>query len=494
MATRAPGIAPEDEDLFSGGVARSTVRGLATQMTGTLGLNLLALARGVLLRRWFLPAELGLLETAQLPLRITLRLSQLGTRQAVIRSGGRHREVMASALSLDFLVTSVAYVALLVGAPLLARFFHNPVLTPWIRLLAITAYTTTLALPAAAWDRRMRFGISKLPRAAGTVATIAVSAAGAFILGLGAKSLLWGALAGFAVEHAAIWILAPYRPRPAWNRRDVRRLVAFSGPLLASAVAGYIVFEADDLMVRYFRDEAALALYRAAFEWPYYLTTMVAMTSGVLYPAMTRLEKDAGRRRAFLRANRYVAMVTIPAGVALATFAGPLVLFLYGPSWAPSVPLLRLFALAFTARVSTGYAWHLLPMARGDTAPLMRVSAGSAALTLALGLPLISRLGAEGGALVNVAVALAWALPARMWVLRRELGSLALVADIPRPLIAAAAAASAVILVLGEAGGLAALAWRVALYALGYVAVLRLLVPGLVGEARDVVAMARTQE
>lgn len=126
-----------------------TLRGTLVQVVSSLGLSGLSLVQGVLFARWFLPSQLGMYESATLVVRVAGLFSQLGTRQALIREGERFRRALASALVFDGLVSSLSYVALLVGAPWIASQLGNEQLTFWIRLLAITSYSTTLALPAA---------------------------------------------------------------------------------------------------------------------------------------------------------------------------------------------------------------------------------------------------------------------------------------------------------------------------------------------------------
>ncbi len=482
-------IVEEPEFLARQPLTGRTLRGTAVQVATTFGLSAFGLLRGVLFARWFVPAELGVYESAALMVRLAGLFSQLGTRQAVIREGTRFRRLLASALVFDGLVSSFSYLVLLIGAPWVARWLHNPELTFWIRLLAITIYSSTLALPAAQWDRAMRFGISKLPRALGTLATIGATA----VLrhgGFGTESLLWGALVGFAIEHAMIWLLVPYRPRPGWEAQDVQRLAAFTLPLVLNAVLNYVVFEGDDLLVRAFHNDATLALYQRAFEWPYYLTNVVAMTSAVLYPALCRVAGEPSRvRRAFGQSNRYIGLVTLPAGVGLAAFAAPLVRLLYGEAWLTCVPWMMVFALAFALRTATGYNWHLLPMSRGDTRSVARVGAGSAVLTVALGLPLISRYGGLGGAVTNALVLVLWALPARFWVVRTELGSLDFLRDLGPPLVAAAGASA--VAFLPEARDWPTLGGQLSLFVLTYVLLLLAFRPGLVAEARTMIESMR---
>ncbi len=479
----------EPEPFERGPLTGRTLRSTAVQVATTFGLSGLGLLRGVLFARWFVPAELGVYESAALMVRLAGLLSQLGTRQALIRESARFRRLIASALVFDGLVSSVSYLVLLVGAPLIARALHNPQLAWWIRLLGITIYSSTLALPSAQWDRLMRFGIGKLPRALGTLVTVGATAA-LRRQGLGTESLLWGALVGFAVEHLVIWILVPYRPRPGWDTGDARALAAFTLPLVLNAVLNYVVFEGDDVMVRAFHDDAALALYQRAFEWPFYLTNMVAMTSAVLYPALCRLVDEPARiQRAFGLSNRYIAIVTLPAGFALAAFARPLVRLLYGEAWLACVPWMVVFAIAFALRVATGYNWHLLPMSRGDTRSVARVGLGSAVLTVALGWPLIGRYGGLGGAATNVLVLVLWALPARFWVIRSELGSLGFLKDLGAPVLAASAATT--VSLLPQPTDWLTFLTQLALFGAVYLATLLALQPRLFTEAQGMIKAVR---
>jgi O-antigen/teichoic acid export membrane protein len=261
-----------------------------------------------------------------------------------------------------------------------------------------------------------------------------------------------------------------------------------------------VVFEGDDIMVRTFGTDRDLALYTAAFEWPFYLTTLVAMTSAVLYPALLEAGEAGRRGRAFLRANRLIAAATVPVGVALVAFAPSLVGTLYGDDWAAAVPMLQVFAFAFTIRVATGYNWHLLPMSRGDNRQLLFITTVSAALTLAIGLPLISRWGGMGGAITNAIVALAWAIPTRTILIRREVGTLSFLGDLTRPLVASLVAAGVGLVVLrvfgawaqggGRSGALLGLGAALAVFGAVYASVLGLVDRRLVTEGRELAALA----
>ncbi|MCB9176138.1 MAG: oligosaccharide flippase family protein [Caldilineae bacterium] len=479
-----PPILPAEAEPGQRSLTTRTLRGVLTQVGATFGLNSLAMLRDIAFANWFTPAQYGLLDSTEIVTGFSVRFAQLGARQAVIRAGEQWRAVMRSALGLGLSLTTLIYLAMAMAAPLAARWLQNPELTLWIRWLGLTLYSSTLSLPEAAWDRQLRFGLPKLPRALGTLASVAVTAGLHFGAAQGAESLLWGAVAGFAAEHLAIWAIAPYRPLPAIEREHARAVLAFSLPLMLSGLAGYVAFEADDLMVRYFYDDATLAIYRRAFAWPFYLTKLVGITSGVLFPALVLAEGAGRRARGFVRSNRYIALLTLPAGIGMALFADPLVRQVLSEQWLPAIPLLRVFALAFTIRVSTGNNWHLLPLSRGETRPVLAISGVSAILTLALGIPLISRYGGWGGAWVNVLVAFGWALPARLVYLRRELGSLDFLRELGPPGLAAGLAALPIWWLLPPAASLLALLVQAGAYLAAYALLLRLLQPGLAAELR----------
>jgi O-antigen/teichoic acid export membrane protein len=290
------------------------------------------------------------------------------------------------------------------------------------------------------------------------------------ILHLGLWSLLVGRLSGFTANYASIWILAQQRPRMALSRVTAIKLYSFGWPVLVSGIANYLVIQGDSLAVSYFCGPERLAYYTLAFSMPFYLREFSDILSSSLLPAYSYLRESRELTiAAFLQTNRFLQLLILPCSVALVTFAGPVITFVYGPKWLASIPLLRLLALAFTVQMSCGYTWGILCLAWGKVKYLMAVKLWLVLFFFVAALPLIRHYGTMGGACYTLAAAVLTVGIVRFFILYKELGNAKFLTDSLAPLAASGAAALVFTPIAGRyIAGLISFAFAVLAYFLAY--------------------------
>ena len=116
--------------------------------------------------------------------------------------------------------------------------------------------------------------------------------------------------------------------------------------MLGGSVLNYFGDNSDYLIMGRFWPPVAFGQYYFAFErarQPFYL--IISQVGGVVYPAFSRVQHDLDRiRRAYLRGTRLLWLATFPAYVLLIGLAEPLVPWVFGQQWRPSVPAFQAFA------------------------------------------------------------------------------------------------------------------------------------------------------
>jgi len=474
-------------------LTQRTVRGLVVQVSTSLGLKLLTIAKTFVFARLFAPEDFGIFATASMVVSFVLLFGKLGIRQAIIRHKEDPRRLMDTALTLSLLIGFLFFTTIFLIAPFAANLFNSSDLTLYVRFLSYSAFGATLTLPAALWDREMRFGISKLPSLAALVGNFTVTVVSAKVLHLATWSLFWGGLAGFVANTVAVWALAPYRPRPKLDLSLARQLYSFGWPLLISSILGFIVWQGDDLMVRYFWGDEELGYYTVAFYMPMYLTEIVGMVSSVLFPAFSKVQDSTDKLEyAFSMSNKYLAIISVPIGMGMCVFAPQIIHYLYTDKWVPAIPVLRVFAIAFMFRVATGYNWTLLPISRGRTKVIMYANLLGTIIMFSMGLCFIKRYGPLGGAMVNLANVLTTTMAFRYYVIKRELGDLSYLKQVWKPIVSGVVSAMIIAMVLSQVTAtLIIFATLVILYLLIYVVILWLLEGNLlVSEARRLYKVA----
>jgi PST family polysaccharide transporter len=434
---------------MSGSLTEKTVRGVITQVSLSMGLKLLAMIKIFVFARIFAPEDFGIFATAGLVVSFVMLFGEMGMNQAIIRHKEDSRKLMDTAFTMNVLVAFLFFAAIFALAPVAAKIFDNSDLVLFIRFLSYSAFGAALTLPSVMWDREMRFGISKLPTLFSLIATFIVTIVAAVVYNLGTWSLFFGGFAGFIANMATIWAIAPYKPHPRFDLSQAKQLYSFGWPLLISSILGFIVWQGDDLMVRYFWGDAELGYYTIAFYMPMYLTQIVNMVSAVLLPAFSKVQDSKEQLEyAFTMSNKYLAIICVPIGMGMCVFAPQIIHYLYSDKWMPAIPLLRLFAIAFTFRVAFAYNWNILYLSKGKTREIMYGTVGLALLTILFAPYLIYKFGPFGGALFNVLAIIIWMIPVRLYFIKKIFRKLIFLKDIFKILLSAILSSGIIIYII----------------------------------------------
>ena len=458
---------------------------------GTVASRLLWLVALAVLARLLAPRDFGLLAFALVYILYVETVADLGTGAALIYWPERREEAAQVTFVSNALAGLAWCVITLLAAPWIADFFNNPSGVPILRALALSFPLKFLgATHDALCQKEMRFRLRLVPEVA-MAAGKALTAVGLALAGFGVWSLVWSQLAGLAAWTVSLWLVVPWRPwRPNWRWPShlARPMLAYGRGIVAFNLLAAIAHHADLVIVGRVLGATALGLYQMAYKVPE-MTVIVSvwMVSKVLFPAFSRAHAAGEEVGAlYVTALRWIGLLAVPASLGLALVAEPLVLTLFGERWRGSIPILQVLALYTGLRALGAHAGDVLK-ATGRPGLLAAIAVIRAALMVPL-LLLAARSGpvAVASTMAAVtAVTVLWNVAAVCRLTR--LSPRALLAALRPSLLAGAGMAAALLawLRLAPAGeGPLALAAAVALGAAAYLLLLRLLEPGLFGEAR----------
>jgi PST family polysaccharide transporter len=292
------------------------------------------------------PAAYGLLAMAAVVTGMLETIRDLGLGQALIRE----REISDELLSTIFWINIVQGGAISVLVALAAYptsfFFHEPLIVPILRVLAIAFFLGAVSVvPTAMLTRAMEFRklaiIQTIAGVSGTCSAIGIALAGGQVW-----SLVSGSIAIAAVTAIGVWIAHPIHIRFEIRHQDIGRFLSFRANLSGFHVLNYFSRNTDNLLVGRFLGPSALGFYQMGYTlMTYPLQNLALMVSQVVYPAISSFHDDHARfRTAYVRSSSLIALITVPLMLGLMITAVPFVRVFFGDRWLPVAGLLAVFA------------------------------------------------------------------------------------------------------------------------------------------------------
>jgi lipopolysaccharide exporter len=325
----------------SGGDWTSRTRsGIVWSNAAFLGARIFSSVSILILARLLSPEEFGVVAAITVFIAILEMISDIGMRATVIyeqEEAASRRIHVAFTINLGLtLLLSAACVLL---APYIADFFRVGDQTDLFRLAALNPLFKGIGnIHDALLMRSMDFKRRTIPEVVQAAVRGAVSIPLAFA-GFGATGLLVGFISGTFAWTVVQWRLSDYRPRVALDGAIARSMVGYGIGASLVDVQAAIATRVDLIAIGRVLGERALGLYTVAFRLPELLIEAVAWNTGtVAFAALSRKRhEDAGGLADATRSLiRYQSLYAIPAGAILAVLASPLIVTLFGSTWAPA--------------------------------------------------------------------------------------------------------------------------------------------------------------
>lgn len=325
----------------------------------------LRIAGVVVMARLVSPEDYGLyLMATSFTLLLTM-FDDLGLAKATVQRS----EINAAQISTLFWVNAAVGILLsllaVAAAPLLAWFYNEPRLLPVTMAMGIPFILSGLsAQHGALLQRQMRFmtleSIALVAQLAGAV--VMYSSAW---LGAAYWALVLNTIVIRFVGAVLTWWVSGWRPGLPRRGTGVRGMLAFGGHLSGFNFVNYFHRNLDNILLGSYWGPQALGFYSKAYgllRQP--LSQIGAPTSAVLVPALSRLQGDPVRYRAyFIKAMKAVVFLAMPMVVFTFVEARELIVVLLGRRWLPVVPLFMALApaaLLGIAQIFSGWLYQSL--------------------------------------------------------------------------------------------------------------------------------------
>jgi PST family polysaccharide transporter len=324
-----------------------TVSGILWMILGSGGQTVFQFVLFIVLARQLGPQAFGLVGIAAVFIELSGALGRAGLTEVVIQQKALHDDEASTAFWSSLGIGGAFTVALFAASGPMEAAFAAPGLQPVMQLLSLTCL---LFAGGAVYEGMLRreFGFKAL--AARNVTATLVSGVVALVMaltGFGVYSLVAQRLIYMAWLLVAMVYATRWWPKMIWKRRVAGRQLAGGSTLALASVLGSGNQRIIDLIVGYVLGATALGYLRISWRALDLLQELsIRPITAVTLTSLSRLQDDRPAFvRAYLRLVQMTSVFAYPMFLGAAIVAPELVALMFGPQWAPSVPLMQILTL-----------------------------------------------------------------------------------------------------------------------------------------------------
>ena len=303
----------------------------------------------LVIARFVSPAEYGFIAMIAIFMAISQTFVDSGFGNALIQKKDRSDIDFSTVFYFNIILSLLLYTALYAAAPLIARFYDQPILvsvTRWVGL--------NLIFSAFSIVQRAKLTIALDFRRQAKISLLAVTISGA--LGIYAAYRDWGVwalvlqtLSNNFFTAVFFWFIAKWRPLLAFSRESFRKLFSFGSNLLLSGLLQTVYLNLYSLVIGKWYNAADAGYYNRAYSISQYPTiNLVQVITRVLYPLQCAHQDDDGWLVAsFPKFLRMTCFCVFPIMACLAILSKPLVLIILSERWLPCAELISILCVAY---------------------------------------------------------------------------------------------------------------------------------------------------
>ena len=410
----------DSESTESNDLKGAAVSGVRWTTLSKLLAQVGTLASSIVLARLLSPAEFGEAAIAMILLPLSVLLSFAGFGAALVQYREIDQDLVRSAGAMSVLFGAAQTVAVYLLAPVIAEPLFGDATSDLIQLISPIFFLAGLAVvPKALLQRELRFQRLSIIELLGLVCGTAVSLVAA-ISGVGASSLVWGALATAAISRLLMVSSVPFS-RPAWNGPRNLEIVRFGLPASLTSLAFWARQNADYAVIGATLGSTATGLYWRAYQWGAGYQYQISGTMAqVAFPVLSRSTDRDHLLRIRARITRATNVMLLPILGLIIASAPVLIPWLFGSQWTGAVVPTQLLAVAGVASCATAPVIPVM-LAAGHPRPAMLTQVGALLALIAMCLAAVPwGLNAVSGAVALLQVLVLFAV--YRWLLRGVLG------------------------------------------------------------------------
>lgn len=333
---------------MSESLKNKTQKGLAWSMIERFATQGVQFLFGIILARMLSPDDYGIIAMPLVFLAIAQCIIDSGFSTALIRKPELTEDDLSTAFYFNIGIGILCYAVLFFSSPLIADFYHTPILSSLLKVTALAVLFNPLcAVQQAILTRKIDFKTQAIVSLCGAVVSGIVGLYMAYN-GFGVWSLVFQQVGGYVMRTILLWVLGKWKPKRKWSWESFHYLWGFGSKLLGSALLDTIYNNIYPIVIGKYFSANDLGNYTRAQQFS---TLPSSNVTGVLqrvtFPVLSSIQNEDERlAKNYRKILKLSAFLIFPLMLMLSAIADPLVRVLLTDKWEGSIILLQIICFS----------------------------------------------------------------------------------------------------------------------------------------------------
>lgn len=303
----------------------------------------------IFLARLLSPDDYGIIAIIAIFITIANVFVQNGFNTALIQDKETTEEDFSSVFYISIIVATILYAVLFFTAPIISKFYGIELLTPVIRVLAITLFFGAYnSIQNAIIARNMQFKLLFFSSLGSILISGAIGIAMAYA-GFGVWALVVQQLSSQIMISVILTFILRWKPKLVFNVKRIIKLFDYGWKILVSSLIDTFYMNLRSLIIGKIYDPSILGYYNRGDQFPQIIVSNLnGSIQSVMLPALSSEQDNKERVKVMVRrAIVTSSFIVFPMMIGLSVVAEPVVHILLTDKWLPCVPFLQIFCLSY---------------------------------------------------------------------------------------------------------------------------------------------------
>ena len=327
---------------------KQALRGFIWSFLQQFSTQLIAFSVQLILARILLPSEFGLIGMLTVFIGIGTALFEGGMTSSLIRVSTVDTKDYSTVFFFNLAVSVLVYLFLFLGAPYIALFYKQPVLTDIARVYGLSfVFLSFGTVQNTILTREMKFK----KQAMITFPALLIGSIVGIMLannGYGVWSLIYSILITNLLTSFFLWFSSDWRPQLIFDVDKFRLHFHYGYKMTLSSLLDTIFTNIYQIIIGRFYNPVLVGYYtRANSLMMLPVGNVSAALNKVVFPLFAKVQDDIpALRAAYKKIMLVVLFVITPIIVFMAILADQLVVFLFTEKWLPIVPIFQIICFS----------------------------------------------------------------------------------------------------------------------------------------------------